>query len=354
MSNSYHKRAIHRGFTLIELLVVIAIIGVLIALLLPAVQSARDAARRMQCINNLKQIALAAHNYLDALGALPQGMPFQVDANAPGQPCPGVCSTSHSIFVALLPFLEQQPMFNAVNFNVNIFNAQNFTISATGIAGLCCPSDYKTFEAVTLPDGWQIDPGQTTMRYTSYAGNAGTWMLWFQQDFPPQKKMNGLFHIRSAVALAEIIDGTSNTIGFGERAHSMLDADSAISWNWWTSGNYGDTLFCTLYPMNPFKTMDGLAASHFADSTGDDRQAPFIISASSLHPGGCNFAMMDGSVRFIKETIQSWPQNPKTLLPVGLTFDPAGPYKGAGGVQRSIYQALSTRDGGEIISANAF
>ena len=354
MPKSNTRRTSRPGFTLIELLVVISIIGVLIALLLPAVQSAREAARRAQCINNLKQIGLAAQNYATALDALPQGMSLQPDANDPGQPCPGACSTSHSIFVSLLPYMEQQPMFNAVNFKMNIFNAQNFTISATGIGGLLCPSDYKISEPVTLPDGWQLDPGATTMRYTSYAGNTGTWMLWFQQDFPPQRSMTGLFHIRSAVRLAEITDGLSNTIAFGERAHSMLDADSAVSWNWWTSGNYGDTMFCTLYPMNPFKTMDGLAASQFADSTGDDRQAPFIISASSMHPGGANFAFMDGSVRFIKETVQSWPQDPKTGTPVGLTFGPNRPYKETGVVRRCLYQALSTRDGGEIISADSY
>src|SRR5450759_1597861 len=94
------RRHCEKGFTLIELLVVIAIIAVLIGLLLPAVQAAREAARRAQCLNNLKQIALAAHNYLDVIGALPQGMTFQVDANNPGASALGQVSTSHSIFVA--------------------------------------------------------------------------------------------------------------------------------------------------------------------------------------------------------------------------------------------------------------
>jgi prepilin-type processing-associated H-X9-DG protein len=192
------------------------------------------------------------------------------------------------------------------------------------------------------------------MRYTSYAGNAGTWMLWFQQQLPPQPGMNGLFHIRSAVTFASITDGLSNTFALSEHAHTMLDDASSQWWHMWTSGNYGDTLFCTLYPINPFRKIDGLAADWYADNTGDDRQAPFIISASSLHPGGANFAFMDGSVRFLKDTINCWAIDPATLLPRGMMFDPAGPYKETGPVRRGVYQALSTRNGGEVISADSY
>src|SRR5207248_3042102 len=122
MNNSFRRRSRARGFTLIELLAVIAIIAVLIGLLLPAVQSAREAARRAHCLNNLKQIALAAHNYLDAVGALPQGMPFR---RADFDPQLWFGSNQHSVFVALLPHLEQQPLFNAVNFDVDIWSAPN-------------------------------------------------------------------------------------------------------------------------------------------------------------------------------------------------------------------------------------
>jgi prepilin-type processing-associated H-X9-DG protein len=161
--------------------------------------------------------------------------------------------------------------------------------------------------------------------------------------------MNGLFHIRSAVTFASVTDGTSNTFAFSERAHSMLDADSALWWNWWSSGNYGDTMFCTLFPMNPFRKLNGTVVDE-----NDDRQEPFIISASSMHPGGANFAFMDGSVRFIKDTIDSWQQNSTTRLPQGLAFDPAGPYKETGVVRRGVYQALSTRNGGEIVDAASY
>jgi prepilin-type N-terminal cleavage/methylation domain-containing protein/prepilin-type processing-associated H-X9-DG protein len=331
------------GFTLIELLVVIAIIAVLIGLLLPAVHSAREAARRSQCANNLKQIALGAHNYLDVIGTLPQGIPFR---RAVFDPQDWFGLSQGSLFIALLPQLEQQPLFHAVNFDVDIWTAANATIHATGVNTLWCSSDYRASEPRTVPDGSMLDPGQYLVYYTSYAGNTGTWMLWFQQDFPPQQYMNGLFHLKSAVRLAQITDGTSNTLAFSERAHSLLDNDTSLWWHWWTSGNYGDTLFCTLFPLNPWRKVYGLF--------GDSRTEAYISGASSLHPGGANFAFMDGSVRFLKDTIDTWPSVPGTGLPVGVTFDPAGPYKLAPNVRFGVYQAISTRNGGEVFSSDAY
>jgi prepilin-type N-terminal cleavage/methylation domain-containing protein/prepilin-type processing-associated H-X9-DG protein len=339
------------GFTLIELLVVVAIIGILIGLLLPAVQMAREAARRVQCTNNLKQLALAAHNYMDANGAMPQGVTFQADGNYPGSTDPSHIWTSHSIFLAMLPQLEQLPLFNAINFDVNVFNRPNFTAQVMGINTLWCPSDYRVSQPGGLPngDGSPIDAGLYVGRYTSYAGNSGTWMLYSWQDPPPQPNMNGLFHVQSSVRLAQITDGTSNTIVFSERAHSLLDDESALWWHWWASGNYGDTLFCTLWPMNPFRK-----TSSIYGSSGDARTAAYISGASSLHPGGCNFALADGSVRFLKESIRTWPYDQQTGLPVGVTFDPNGPYKVAPGTKPGVYQALSTRDGDEVVSADDY
>ena len=131
-----------RGFTLIELLVVIAIIAILVGLLLPAVQAAREAARRIQCTNNLKQLALAVHGYADLWATLPRGGYLQAISAGSGLSDPdGDHYLSGGVFPSLLPYLEQKPLYDAMNFSVNIFTAINATISAAGVSTLWCPSD---------------------------------------------------------------------------------------------------------------------------------------------------------------------------------------------------------------------
>jgi prepilin-type N-terminal cleavage/methylation domain-containing protein/prepilin-type processing-associated H-X9-DG protein len=348
MTQRKPRRQPHRGFTLIEVLVVIAIICALVALLLPAVQSAREASRRAQCVNNLKQIALAMQNYVETSGTLPQGVSLQVDAHNPGGTTWDQMATNHSIFVAALPFLEQKPLFDAINFSVNMANVQNVTFHSVAVGSLMCPSDYGVLAKKTLPNPSFMDLGPAIMHYTSYAGNAGLWMVYPDQD-PTQRSMNGLFHVGSAIRFADIIDGTSNTFLLSERAHSLLDEESALWWHWWTSGNYGDTIFCTLWPMNSFSR-----TSDVYGTGGDARSAAYISGASSMHPGGCNFAIADGSVRFLKDSIRTWPYDQTTGLPIGVSFDPNGPYKVKSNTTPGVYQALSTRDGGEIVSADAY
>jgi prepilin-type N-terminal cleavage/methylation domain-containing protein/prepilin-type processing-associated H-X9-DG protein len=323
-----------RGFTLIELLVVIAIIGVLIALLLPAVQSAREAARRAQCTNNLKQLALATHNYVDANQVLP-GALFQRYG--------GFWWSGGSIFIPLTQYMEQQNIYNAMNWNVHTYEDHNLTVSGSGISTLWCPSDGEVSEFKTFP--YSFGAVNWPMFYTSYAGSSGTWFQ-FTLNEERLAQMNGLFYVAKCVRLADIRDGQSNTMAFSERAHSLLDQTSQQDWHWWTSGNYGDTMFTTMFPMNPQKRTGNF------DSGGGGSTA-FISGASSLHPGGVNCAFMDGSVRFVKETVDTWQMDPATGLPRGVTRV-NGLFQIAPGTRFGIWQALSTRKGGEVISADQF
>jgi prepilin-type N-terminal cleavage/methylation domain-containing protein/prepilin-type processing-associated H-X9-DG protein len=331
-------RARASGFTLIELLVVIAIIGVLISLLLPAVQAAREAARRAQCTNNLKQLALALHNYHDVNNALPAGMAVTALPS-------GAFATSHGLFVPLLPYLEQGPLYASANFNVTLFDPPNSTVRATGLSALWCPSDIG------------VDaPGAVygVSRYTSYVGNLGPWT--HQPTNVGQLgvlagQLQGLFHYQSALRLAEVTDGTSTTLALGEHAAGLrprfLPAASVPFFHLWFSGDYRDTNFQALFPMNP-------------QNRAPTTTANAISAASSFHPGGCNFAFLDGSVRFLKDTIDSWPIDRATQLPVGVTRaaavppSNARPYALAPTVRPGIYQALSTRNGGEAVSADSY
>jgi prepilin-type N-terminal cleavage/methylation domain-containing protein/prepilin-type processing-associated H-X9-DG protein len=344
MSGRPFRQPIRDGFTLIELLVVIAIISVLVGLLLPAVQAAREAARRMQCANNLKQLALAAHNYTDGWYTLPRGAYLQSIAAGSGLFAPdGSPYSSGSLFLSLLPYLDQRPVYNAMNFDVNIFTAINATVSAMGINTLWCPSDPGISNPQTLPDGNFYDPGPFTMYYSSYAGNRGTWA---HPESPFKENENGLFIAFDAVPLASITDGLSQTIAFGEHTRAILTPDDQLLWHWWTSG-FGDTLFVTLCPMNPNRVMAD--AWRWPWGVG-----PYIVAASSQHPGGCNFALMDGSVRFLRETIDCWRIDPATGIPPGIIIDPSHRVRVAPETRFPVYQALSTRNGGEVFDSSSY
>lgn len=328
-----------RGFTLIELLVVIAVIGVLVALLLPGVQAAREAARGMQCRNNLKQLALAAHNYTDTVGCLPPGMTMGYST------VPGWLPLSYSFgaYASLLPYLEQRPLYNSVNFLVNTFDRPNSTVHATGIATLWCPSDPVVSQSQTIatwPDGPKV------FTYTSYAGSSGPWNI-HGAPAPSSAALDqnlGLFYQLSAVRFGRITDGLSQTIVFGEKAHGLLSPQDTPWFHWWPSGWPQDTMFTTWYGINPHRRF---AASPFVGWAT-------LISASSFHPGGAHVAMMDGSVRFLKDTIDTWPVDPQTGE-TGAYWDDVRQRMAFRPESRfGVYQALSTRNGSEVISADAY
>ena len=200
MQRSFHRNA----FTLIELLVVIAIIGILVALLLPAVQQAREAARRMSCSNNMRQMVLATHNYMDTLRTMP---PF-VCLTAPGDGTGGTNGAAWSIHARILPYMEQQNLQNLIDFQYNYSDLKNApqhaNVSQMRIPNYCCPSENRLGVRV----------GTTQNHFpTTYGANLGTW---FTFDAPSGQAGNGAFVINSDVGPQSIYDGLSNTIAFAE------------------------------------------------------------------------------------------------------------------------------------------
>jgi prepilin-type N-terminal cleavage/methylation domain-containing protein/prepilin-type processing-associated H-X9-DG protein len=364
-----------RGFSLIELLVVISIIGVLVALLLPAVQSAREAARRAQCSNNLKQLALAMANYEGANGTLPMGFWQQV---VPQGPYEGWYSGAPGVMVALSPYLEQAAAYNACNMQLDIYVAQNSTVQGTGVSTLWCPSDGSIVglsHFYSAADCHSDDCSQFVTYYSSYAVNMGTWTYFpdYQDAYFVAKldamngvisyigfpnwltTVNGHFNPGSVgpVRLSSVTDGASNTIALGEHAHGLFSREPGpiglvdfYDYNWWASGQYGDTLFTTFYPINPWKKLNNTVAY---GNLGD----AFVLSASSFHPGGANFAFLDGSVRFLKDTIDTWPYDPVKGVPTNVSVNANGMFVVAPGKQ-AVYQAISTRNGGEVIGSDSY
>jgi len=348
-----------RGFTLIELLVVIAIIAVLIGLLLPAVQAAREAARRAQCVNNLKQIGLAMHNYLDVNGSFPMGDSYALTDDSP----PSWVRQNFGPFLAMTQFYEQGNIFNNLNTSVMIYVWENSTVSGFAVNMLWCPSDAGV-AGLRYPgnpdDGWGPNGSSPCpMTYSSYACNAGPLYyeaardnvpqalvsqnagIFFHTGSPPGKTSGSVNPKLSPVKLADITDGTSNTILAGDKAYGKVATFTSDPFgpNWWTSGQLGDTTFSTFFPPNFFKTFDGTSSPF---PTG----RRYTATAHSSHPGGVNMAFCDGSVRFIKDTVNSW--NPWVITFVDRTqpYGNVPPY--------GVYQALSTRNGGEVLSADQF
>ena len=353
-----------RAFTLIELLVVIAIIAVLIALLLPAVQSAREAARRMQCTNNLKQLGLAIQNYISGNDSLPPtGVP------------PGYAAVlgDFGMKCKILPYMEQMPLYNSLNvsFPAGLSGGPNDTIVVTQLNAFLCPSD------ANIPNySLKLGNGNGTMQvaYTNYPNNIGTIPRNNGGSFDgPAYLLGASLYPNSSqggtVGLAGVTDGTSNTVMFSEFLRgpggstlgkqsqynngvaypatnifmplpTLLSACQSSTTFATSLGNGTDGAGGTFVNAN----MQGLFAynhkcghgggySHimtpnlkacvFRGNT-DSLSGNTSVGASSNHPGGVNVALLDGSVRFVKNTIAQY-----------------------------TWWALATKAGGEVISADS-
>jgi prepilin-type N-terminal cleavage/methylation domain-containing protein/prepilin-type processing-associated H-X9-DG protein len=320
-----HRNHPRSGFTLIELLVVIAIIAVLIALLLPAVQAAREAARRTQCVNNEKQIGLALHNYVQANNALP-GADMSYNGNYP---------TELSALSMALPYLELSNVFNTINCDFSYQDPPNSTAMKTVVNGFICPSD--------LPDPIPSLGGQT-----NYMANMGSGIIWqwATGGNATLPMPNGVFYGDSATTFAAITDGLSNTTFFSERV--LADGNNAIV------SPIADVFFSPAAPTTPDQALQMCQAVDITNlsnqfplfmgapwlngqhifthvSPPDSRSCGFFLSLravmppSSRHPGGVNALFGDGSVKFIKDS-----------------------------VNLGTWRALGTRNGGEVISSDSF
>ncbi len=309
------------GFTLVELLVVIAIIGILVALLLPAVQAAREAARRMQCGNNLKQYGLALHNYHDVYKSFPIG---------------GIGGWSgtdryHLSWQArVLPFMEQASIFNAIDFSKR--NAADILVGGKplltiGPSYARCPSDVSLVLRPRGADGVAPLTGNQPRFNGSYTGSLGSQStpsasgacnVWqqFQEplaagnrshgDCPSKENLSGMFcrglwGAAVATELKDVLDGTSNTIFVGE---VLANCQSHAEWGFWHYDGLNNAHASTLCPINNFTTCAGASVGQITHpACTRNVQWNFAWGFKSYHPGGAQFALVDGSVTFIGSTI---------------------------------------------------
>jgi prepilin-type N-terminal cleavage/methylation domain-containing protein len=264
-----------RGFTLIELLVVIAIIAILIALLLPAVQQAREAARRTQCRNNMHQLGLALHNYHDTHGRFPMGSIFWSPAST------GL-HTEVSWMTLILPYVDESSLYNAYNFGLKSGAGANTTVTRSVLFQYCCPSDL----APKLSGN---------MREASYAGSMGVPQSPDHSNTAtPSTAYIGVLYSCSRTQVRDIRDGTSNTLLGGETA-----ADGgAVVRSYWGRGRYTDSIRSTAFHLNSFGCKTTMP-SPSPGSSINDCQRQF----SSQHEGGAFFTFCDGQVRFLSENI---------------------------------------------------
>ena len=319
------------GFTLIELLVVIAIIGVLIFLLLPAVQKVREAAARMSCQNNLKQVGLACHNFEGSNSFFPPGINVPISSTGSGTysgtlfptnalvtsgkigngPFPGQYG---SWLEYILPYVEQGNLQKQLDLTQNQYancNGPN-SVGAQVVKIYICPSDNLPNPVSTYTTG-----GVTYyFGMNSYLGNNGTYS-WYVTDSGPAYSTDGIFYLNSRVTIGSVTDGTSNTFMAGERNHldtAYTNINTLGGWAWANYSAVQDYLGSTRVALNFNLGASGVTSP--TSSQKDQRASAF----GSGHIGGANFLFCDGSVRFVSNgDTSSFP----------------------------TYQALSTRAGGE-------
>jgi type II secretory pathway pseudopilin PulG len=277
----------------VELLVVIAIIGILIALLLPAVQAAREAARRSQCSNNLKQIGLGLHNYHDTHKTLPTG--HMIWNNNTPSGC-GLVGTMRLFGwqVLMLPYIEQQPLHDQFDFDtyVQISTAVNSEPMWTWIDVYLCPSN-PTLVGVNWTGGTNPFSGNSNedSTPTHYSG-IGDSISEFANGVSgwPKCDGNGLFYMDSETRFRDIVDGTSNTLAVCENVGPKKGTPNQYAAKTWVSWNFMDVHNGINFP---FRLVPPLSHSAWNSTNGP----------ASYHPGGCQFLLGDGSVRFIAETV---------------------------------------------------
>lgn len=293
------------AFTLVELLVVIAIIGILIALLLPAVQAAREAARRMTCTNKLKQFGIGLHNYHDTHGSFPSGI-----AVAGGNKCPaqsGAAAGARATWaVQILPYIEQQALWNQFvqteQFTMNYEQKGSSTNHALAIQpnpAFWCPSDpfakgsatnYMVCAGGGPPSGLSSDPANAPEACT--AEKSANYILYY----------NGVFYINSGTRMRDITDGTSNCYLMGETKYMFSrDCPNPNKAGCWACGAYLKADY--RYYVNLVAAVEPINRPAYPSGPPNCNETNPGRAFGSMHPGGCNALLGDGSVHFMSETM---------------------------------------------------